>query len=218
MLCLRAIPQVTNCHLVIRTIACAEKQNQCLIICNRGIVHRSHLQRVLCFPPVFFCYAFASQFGSPHPDNALFLIPSRRTSGPHGLHHITGYSSFDISIKAYHSLFERCTHRSSDTYLQLSVSLSLSLSLYFFSSLFFSLFLCLLSVLSFFHTGAPSVRVMMMLLCFCFLSSFPALICFPMRLSLTLNCLGLYSILSRHVMLCFPCNVIMLHHDIPKWS
>ena len=139
MLCLRAIPQVTNCHLVIRTIACAEKQNQCLIICNRGIVHRSHLQRVLCFPPVFFCYAFASQFGSPHPDNALFLIPSRRTSGPHGLHHITGYSSFDISIKAYHSLFERCTHRSSDIYLQLSVSLSLSLSLFFLFSLLLSL-------------------------------------------------------------------------------
>ena len=73
MLRLRAIPQVTNCHLVFQTIACAEKRNQCLIICNRGIVHRSPLQRVLCFHLVFFCYAFALQFGSPHPDNALFL-------------------------------------------------------------------------------------------------------------------------------------------------
>ena len=63
MLRLRAIPQVTNCHLVFQTIACAEKRNQCLIICNRGIVHRSPLQRVLCFHLVFFCYAFALQFG-----------------------------------------------------------------------------------------------------------------------------------------------------------
>ena len=41
MLCLRAIPQVTYCYPLIRTIAGAEKTKQCPIICNRGIVHRS---------------------------------------------------------------------------------------------------------------------------------------------------------------------------------
>ena len=147
MLRLRAIPQVTNCHLVFQTIACAEKQNQCLIICNRGIVHRSPLQRVLCFHLVFFCYAFALQFGSPHPDNALFLY--RRAEQVVHTGYITLQGSLVLTYPSRHIiaysndvLIGRLTHIYSYQFLSLSLSLFI-----FFSSLFFSLFLSLLSVL-----------------------------------------------------------------------
>jgi len=49
MLCLLAIPQVTYCYPLIRTIAGAEKKKQCPIICNWGIVHRSLSAERLCF-------------------------------------------------------------------------------------------------------------------------------------------------------------------------
>ena len=152
MLRLRAIPQVTNCHLVFQTIACAEKRNQCLIICNRGIVHRSPLQRVLCFHLVFFCYAFALQFGSPHPDNALFLYrPAEQVVHPG---YITLQGSLVLTYPSRHIIAysnDVLIGRLIFTVISFSLSLSLSLSLFFlFSlslSLSLSLFLSLLSVL-----------------------------------------------------------------------